>query len=183
MMLPRAASSITCPAVRTTKSWPTVWSNTISGGTRESEQETITANGLWLVATCSRSWARLLSDVRLPATNRLFPSSSNCSPWSAGTLLGVAASSAATAGGANHLDPANAVGTPTNPATNRRRFPVCDIMPYLSSRAPLAYSVVRLTAGPQYIHTFIPCASGSYMRKITLAEALPPPGLDSVEEL
>ena len=35
-MLPRAASSMTCPAVRTTKSCPTVWSKTSSGGTRES---------------------------------------------------------------------------------------------------------------------------------------------------
>lgn len=79
-MLLRAASSMTCPAVRTTKSWPGGWSKTISGGTRESEQQTTTANGYWSLACGPLSWMRLLSDFKAPATNRLFPSISSCSP-------------------------------------------------------------------------------------------------------
>src|SRR5215208_4031014 len=145
-MLPRAASSITCPAVRTTKSWPTVWSNTISGGTRESEQQTITANGLWPVATASRSWARLLSDVRLPATKRLFPSISIWSPWSAGTV-GVAAYSAAAAGPI-HRGAANAAGTPANAATNLRRLAVCVVMSASLPHDSFTHASIRLTAEP-----------------------------------
>ncbi len=72
-----SGSAAVLPATRTPNSWPRPWSKTSSGGTRESEQPTIAANG-----DCpSTSWARraetLLCPFVLPVTKRRLPS------WSA----------------------------------------------------------------------------------------------------
>src|SRR5262245_31712679 len=86
-MLPTTTSSTTSPAVRTTKMSPKVTSKTSSGGTRESEQLTITANGFWSFA---RAWRRSINAAPcgssdFPATNRLSPFNNRLSASSAPT--------------------------------------------------------------------------------------------------
>ncbi|MPN54674.1 hypothetical protein SDC9_202351 [bioreactor metagenome] len=50
--LPRMSSLTKLPATRATKISPTPWSNTISGGMRESIQLTIAAKGNWPLEVC-----------------------------------------------------------------------------------------------------------------------------------
>ena len=52
--LPTCDGATMLPATRMTKRSPRPWSNTISAGTRESEQPRMTANGSWLGAVSSR---------------------------------------------------------------------------------------------------------------------------------
>ena len=74
-MVPSVTLSITSPAVLTTKMSPRPWSNTISGGTLESEQVTITANGCWEVTNSARrstiDWSGW---IVFPDTNLALPS-------------------------------------------------------------------------------------------------------------
>ena len=64
------------PATRVTKTWPMVWSNRISTGTRESAQDSTAANGSCLSAV---PWRRMLrsslNDVSCFATYRCCPAS------------------------------------------------------------------------------------------------------------
>src|SRR5262252_10416462 len=78
-MLPSAASSHTSPATRTTNRSPSPQSNTISGGTRESAQPTITANGCWPCAVSARRAASWCGCRLWPATKRWLPASSSSS--------------------------------------------------------------------------------------------------------
>ena len=85
--LPKTIASTTSPAVRTTKISPKVTSKMSSGGTRESEQPRITANGFWSFA---RAWRRSTSAAPVgssdfPATNRLSPFNNRLSASSAPT--------------------------------------------------------------------------------------------------
>ena len=73
---PRTASSITWPAVRTTKASPSPRSKMISAASRESEQPKITANGCWFSTSEDRREASWLGCEDSPATKRSLPSRS-----------------------------------------------------------------------------------------------------------
>jgi hypothetical protein len=82
--LPICEGATTFPATRMTNRSPRPWSNTISAGTRESEQPRMMAKGSW-PATSSARRIRLevSSALRVPETKRSFPSCSRRSAWSA----------------------------------------------------------------------------------------------------
>src|SRR6478735_2230409 len=71
---PRTASSITCPAVRTTKTSPRPTSKMISAASRESEQPKITANGFWVSTSDERREAFWFGCEDSPLTKRSLPS-------------------------------------------------------------------------------------------------------------
>src|SRR5882672_788975 len=62
------------PATRITKRSPSPWSNTISAGTRESEQPRMMANGSWPAATCVRRRPVRVSEPRVSDMKRRLPS-------------------------------------------------------------------------------------------------------------
>src|SRR5713226_6550946 len=78
------APPITLPATRTTKRSPTPWSKSISGGTRESAQPTITAMGCWPSARGRKSSGPRRGLTGAPFTNRSLPSRSRRSTSSGG---------------------------------------------------------------------------------------------------
>src|SRR5262249_1961687 len=75
--LPICEGATTLPATRITKRSPSPWSNTISAGTRESEQPSTIANGSWPVTSSARR-VRLdtPSAFRTPEAKRRLPSRS-----------------------------------------------------------------------------------------------------------
>src|SRR3990167_493705 len=75
-MLSSWRGPITLPATRTTKRSPTSWSNKVSGDTRESLQQTMTANGFCRETRDSRrTWSRF-GWASLSCTYRSFPARS-----------------------------------------------------------------------------------------------------------
>ncbi len=69
------------PAMRALKISPISWSNTTSGGTRESIQPRMPATGNWPDAVALTRAIRSRCAI-LPLTNRSFPSFNNSSAWS-----------------------------------------------------------------------------------------------------
>src|SRR5215472_9800115 len=68
--------SMVCAPVRTANRSPIPWSKTVSGGTRESMQDTIVANGSCPAATRSRRSVSWSGCSRCPATQWRLPASS-----------------------------------------------------------------------------------------------------------
>src|SRR5262245_31312315 len=85
--LPICDGATTLPATRMTNRSPSPWSNTISAGTRESEQPRMMAEGSW-PATSSARRIRLErpSTLVVPETKRRLPSCRRCSASRAGTV-------------------------------------------------------------------------------------------------
>ena len=83
-MLPRMSVLMKFAATRAQKTSPRRWSNTSSGGTRESMQPTIAANGAWPCAVSFTCSIRLqLTD--LPAVKRALPAISRATASSGET--------------------------------------------------------------------------------------------------